>query len=772
MVSNLAEIVIAFVVTPWLTRRLGVGRANLVHPILTMLSYVALALDPRLYAGALARVNREVLDDAMSTTLRQLTYNAISERLRGRMRALIEGIVVYSMMALAGGLILIELHPLWLCGLGASMALIYLFANLRIRDEYLHTLVGGIREGRIDVAHLSDLLADWDAPRLAELWETLTALGARRFALTAAQLAPLLAARGARDPLVRAATEGDAPVRCACIDALAESDEGLPEPLLMAALADADSDVRRAAVRALVPPEEESPQSLPTGRLEPRRIAIPASRPLATFDPELRRLMRDGSPEVRADAAAALGPAGADVLLQMVASSDPNDAVAALRRLPADLAQAAVELTEASDPTVLAAALEAMARLSPAVSIGRARLARNLEHVSAEVRGAAATALAATATANAESLEAVATALADPSRLVRARAVDALRTVGEIGRQNAIPYLGSDSQGTAEAAIEVLSNPASAETRKLFRSELWKRVRQAWGDVLALASLPKRGELSTRFLRAAHEDSMRRNHAIAFALLRGLEDPAVVRSIERALRLGAPRTRGNALEVLSNLGDRNSANLLVLMLEDSSVDEKTRSLHALHDLPEDLERALHAERRAFDVWIRMGKNYFRKDGGRDLSQGDTMERLLLLRDIPLFSGLSLDQVEAINLQMRESHFLRGELVVREGEPGGELFLLLEGQTRAVSGYGTPDEVTLSLQNAPDYFGEMAILDDRPRSATVEVTAEARLLSLGGESFQDLMLQMPEISFEICRSLSSRVRSLEAEHRPSESTTSG
>ena len=69
-----------------------------------------------------------------------------------------------------------------------------------------------------------------------------------------------------------------------------------------------------------------------------------------------------------------------------------------------------------------------------------------------------------------------------------------------------------------------------------------------------------------------------------------------------------------------------------------------------------------------------------------------------------------------------------------------------------------------MQAATKYFGEMAILDDRPRSATVVVTREARLLLLSGESFQDLMLQMPEIAFEVCRNLSSRVRALEAEHQ--------
>jgi CRP-like cAMP-binding protein len=56
---------------------------------------------------------------------------------------------------------------------------------------------------------------------------------------------------------------------------------------------------------------------------------------------------------------------------------------------------------------------------------------------------------------------------------------------------------------------------------------------------------------------------------------------------------------------------------------------------------------------------------------------------------------------------------------------------------------------------------MAALDDRPRSATVVVTDDARLLALDGDSFKDLMLQMPEIAFEVCRELSERVRGLDA-----------
>ena len=164
--------------------------------------------------------------------------------------------------------------------------------------------------------------------------------------------------------------------------------------------------------------------------------------------------------------------------------------------------------------------------------------------------------------------------------------------------------------------------------------------------------------------------------------------------------------------------------------------------------------------RTLDVWIRMGAEYYRKEGEGDVSQRDTMERLLLLREVPLFAQLSLQQLEAINHLMTESHYLVDEVVFREGEPAGELYLLVEGRARVVTDHATPDEVILNALEAPAYFGEMAILDDQPRSATVVTTEDARVLALGGESFKDLMLQQPEIVFEICRELTARVRVLE------------
>ena len=59
-----------------------------------------------------------------------------------------------------------------------------------------------------------------------------------------------------------------------------------------------------------------------------------------------------------------------------------------------------------------------------------------------------------------------------------------------------------------------------------------------------------------------------------------------------------------------------------------------------------------------------------------------MERLLALKRVPLFENLSLDQLDAVQQLARDASFLPGEVIVREGDPGGELFLLLEGSAEA------------------------------------------------------------------------------------------
>lgn len=134
-----------------------------------------------------------------------------------------------------------------------------------------------------------------------------------------------------------------------------------------------------------------------------------------------------------------------------------------------------------------------------------------------------------------------------------------------------------------------------------------------------------------------------------------------------------------------------------------------------------------------------------------------MERLLVLRKVPLFAHMSLDQLDAINRLLKEMQYLRGEVLFKEGELGDELYILVEGDVRITKGLGTPEEKELNRMSGVSYFGEMSILDDEPRSASVVAETDCSLLVLRGEQLKILIHQIPEIAFEIFKVLTLRIR---------------
>jgi CRP-like cAMP-binding protein len=143
-----------------------------------------------------------------------------------------------------------------------------------------------------------------------------------------------------------------------------------------------------------------------------------------------------------------------------------------------------------------------------------------------------------------------------------------------------------------------------------------------------------------------------------------------------------------------------------------------------------------------------------------------MERLLALKQIDLFANLSFEQVDAILQATADADYLPGEVIIRENDPGDKLFLLLEGTVDIVLGYGTPEERRVAPMTAVDYFGEMAILTDERRTATAVAASHCRLLTLDGAAFRDLVRQVPDISFEIFRVVTRRLREAERAARAS------
>ena len=102
----------------------------------------------------------------------------------------------------------------------------------------------------------------------------------------------------------------------------------------------------------------------------------------------------------------------------------------------------------------------------------------------------------------------------------------------------------------------------------------------------------------------------------------------------------------------------------------------------------------------------------------------------------------------------------GQLVLREGDPGDSLYVVLDGELEVTKRHGE-QEVLLAVYKAGQFFGEMALLEQAPRSASVRTLRESRLLLISQVAFQTLLSCSPSAPFKILRTVTSRLRSTES-----------
>ena len=133
-----------------------------------------------------------------------------------------------------------------------------------------------------------------------------------------------------------------------------------------------------------------------------------------------------------------------------------------------------------------------------------------------------------------------------------------------------------------------------------------------------------------------------------------------------------------------------------------------------------------------------------------------MNRLLFLKTVPLFEGLSLDDILSVDAALGQEEYLAGETIVRQGEAGATLFLLAHGQASVRLGVDAGGKEVAQLQPG-EFFGEMSLFDDQPRSATVVALTDCTLLTLERDRFSTLVLQRPDVLLQICKMFGSRLR---------------
>lgn len=126
-----------------------------------------------------------------------------------------------------------------------------------------------------------------------------------------------------------------------------------------------------------------------------------------------------------------------------------------------------------------------------------------------------------------------------------------------------------------------------------------------------------------------------------------------------------------------------------------------------------------------------------------------------MEKISLFEGLSAKEVEQLARLVTEREVPAGTPLATAGEPGGELFAIVDGEAAVKTRTGK----TATLK-AGDYFGEMSLIDGQPRSATVRATTPIRLLALGQRDFWRVLDGTTSIARKIMQTLCRRLREAE------------
>jgi len=129
----------------------------------------------------------------------------------------------------------------------------------------------------------------------------------------------------------------------------------------------------------------------------------------------------------------------------------------------------------------------------------------------------------------------------------------------------------------------------------------------------------------------------------------------------------------------------------------------------------------------------------------------------VLKRVPLFNDLSEAEVSRFADVTREREYPKNSVILFEDDPGDALYIVSTGQVKVVLIGEDGREVILSVLGDGDFFGEMSLIDDEPRSAHVIAMKDSQLLVLRRDDFQSRLEEQPKIALKLLRVLVQRLR---------------
>jgi len=498
------------------------------------------------------------------------------------------------------------------------------------------------------------------------------------------------------------------------------------------------------------------------GRSDDERVAgLEAMRHLGRPVPDgiARLLLTDHSPRVRTAALEAIAASGELTRWDQEAISSLEDesvdvrraaarGLASLERTPsgvfevlgtgsAQAQDAALRALDGHGPEVRDRLIEwTLVRIDRASGLRRARLGctvalGTLRRAGAATNGANGAKEAATAGANGAATAATngtpVPVLADPA--------DAPAPPSAESSEGADPPAWTDSPAAEPIA------PTAVETER------------ADPPVIAPTSIAYAGASASTgptlaFLLSVLARRERRAEELSLRALTVLGAPEATGVIRRCLHSADPETRAQAIEALDSIGDRRLSGALVRLME-LDIDRVPTGEAAVARLVDD-----------DDPWVsRLARRVMQ--GGTELPEtsrtlGD-LETMLVLRRVPLFEGLDPEDLQRIAMHSVEHLYPAGEALVREGDIGDSIIVIVEGTVLVEKAEPDGSERPIRTYEQGDHIGELAVLREAPRAATVIAQdGGVRGLVIEGESLRAILRERPDAAMAMLATLAERI----------------
>jgi HEAT repeat protein len=617
-----------------------------------------------------------------------------------------------------------------------------------MRSAYGDALLDALRAGRIEVFSDEDESFTGYKDDPAALQVILKTMQDPRpeTRRLAAEMLGRLGSMMAIPDLVERLSEEDASVRAAATSALADLDAKAVFHKIILGLDDSDDAVR-----------EETLASLP-------RLRIDSSPELVRT---LERMVKDRNFKISSHASVVLMylgeiDAAQSFLLNLLQNEDVEKRLTAL-----DAISHIAGNVDGNFPINVDFILDLLDDPSPILRRGAIQVLSVLNDVS--------------------SLELVMVCLADEDAWVRKEASEFLRQTWPEARTGIIRILNEMYQKSLDAALDVIP-PGDPEMLDVLRGYIQREVSNIW-YLRTLENLFAEGGQVVALLAATlhHREQLSEERLIKAVGLFG--NRRALDIVRKSLNAGDTITRAAALEALETLGDPVITKEVLPILDRGGVfmagNEQTMDVSVVIGgllVSEDYWlRAISArvvsELELMDHVPTLEKmksdpvllvEYAVRDALAGLDNGaqmktlrtlSTLDRILLMREIPMFSRLSPEDLERIAEVAVEQLFPSGSFICHEGEHGDSLFIIVHGDVNVLKKTET-DQTVLAVRRNGEFVGEMAILESPSiRSATLQASTDVRMLVLDGESFKAILRDRPEVAISVLEHMSRRVREL-------------